>query len=183
MGLFLNGALHWESRNEKDGFGKIIAFDLAKERFYDVPLPPSRHLQLPPLKFCYQDCSMGVVGEYLYYCVNFFQYSANVVWVMKEYCNEASWVHFVSYRGPYGDREVTYVPNSIPISAKNGGYVMLQYSTGCIDVLRWISNNNPDEAEGQYSKKIKFFERHLRIWSSVQYTEALTSPYASTAIH
>ncbi|KAJ4840030.1 hypothetical protein Tsubulata_029514 [Turnera subulata] len=49
MGLFLNGALHWDSKNEKDGSIKIIAFDLAKEKFYDVPLPPSTHHYHHPL--------------------------------------------------------------------------------------------------------------------------------------
>ncbi|KAJ4834610.1 hypothetical protein Tsubulata_047645 [Turnera subulata] len=104
------------------------------------------------------------------------------LWVMKEYCNEASWVHFVSY-SPYG--RIGDVITSIPRSAKDGGYIMLQHCTGRIDVLKWI-NNNPeegsDEAEEQYSNKIKFCCRHIDIMTAIPYTEALTSPFASTGI-
>ncbi|KAJ4846465.1 hypothetical protein Tsubulata_006877, partial [Turnera subulata] len=35
-GLFLNGALHWKRKYAE----KITAFDLAEEKFYDVPAPP-----------------------------------------------------------------------------------------------------------------------------------------------
>ncbi|KAJ4846461.1 hypothetical protein Tsubulata_006871 [Turnera subulata] len=34
-GLYLNGALHWESCSGK----KIVAFDLVEQKFYDVPAP------------------------------------------------------------------------------------------------------------------------------------------------
>ncbi|KAJ4838918.1 hypothetical protein Tsubulata_025954 [Turnera subulata] len=188
VGLFLNGALHWESI-KTDGSTKIMAFDLAKEKFYDVSLPQlSNHHQLSPPNYGYN--SMGVVGEYL--CVCFLatderQRPTDIdLWVMKEYCNEASWVHFVSYGPHHGTGDViTYVPNSIPRSAKDGGYLMLQHCTGRFDVLKWI-NNNPDEgsdeAEEQYSKKIKFYWRHIDNMTATPYTEALTSPFASTGI-
>ncbi|KAJ4840026.1 hypothetical protein Tsubulata_029507 [Turnera subulata] len=68
MGLFLNGALHWQSENVKDGTTKITAFDLAREKFYDVPQPPSTQDQLSPLN--YENYCMGVVGEE-YLCVSF----------------------------------------------------------------------------------------------------------------
>ncbi|KAJ4834609.1 hypothetical protein Tsubulata_047642 [Turnera subulata] len=108
------------------------------------------------------------------------------VLVMKEYCNEASWVHYVSYT-PYNGvfNDAIYLSNSIPRSAKDGRYIILQYSSGCIDVLKWI-NNNPDEgsdeADEQYSNKIKFYDRDESL-TAIPYTEALTSPYASTGIH
>ncbi|KAJ4843472.1 hypothetical protein Tsubulata_049302 [Turnera subulata] len=165
VGLFLNGALHWESRNKKGGSGKIIAFDLGKEKFYDVPRPQSSHLQLSRYKYKHYD--LGVVGEYL--CVRLFgtDHQQNIVWVMKEYCNdEASWVHFVSYRGPYRMDDVAYVSDSIPISAKDGGYLTIQYSMGDIDVLKWVNNNCEGSVEAedkQYSKKIKFNLRYSGI--------------------
>ncbi|KAJ4840028.1 hypothetical protein Tsubulata_029510 [Turnera subulata] len=192
MGLFLNGALHWEYMNEKDGLTKIIAFDLGKEKFYVVPLP------LSPPNYGYKYYSLGVVGEYL--CVSFSatnqQGLANIyhqrptninVWVMKEYCNEASWVHLISYTPDGIIDDAIYVSNSVPIiSVKEGGHIWLQYSAGCIDVLEWI-DNNPDEgsyeAEGQYSKKIRFYDRHGGLTTAIPYMEALTSPYASTGIH
>ncbi|KAJ4824447.1 hypothetical protein Tsubulata_039814 [Turnera subulata] len=188
MGLFLNGALHWESKNcKEDCSARIVAFDLAKEKFYDVFLPQSSHHQLSPLLYGYKYYSMGVVGEYL--CVIFsatdqYQPPANIVWVMKEYCNKASWAHFVSYSWNR-IHEGTYVSDSIPISAKDGGYIGLQYSVGYIDVLHLI-NNNPDEESDEaveHSKKkvIKFFFK-LSCGAAIPYTEALTSPYASTGI-
>ncbi|KAJ4840025.1 hypothetical protein Tsubulata_029505 [Turnera subulata] len=189
MGLFLNGALHWEFENGKDGLTKIIAFDLAKETFYDVSLPLSGHHQLSPLNYGYEYYTMGVVGEYL--CICFFATDhdqeglrINInVWVMKEYCNEASWVHCVSYTPNRLFDDATYVPNSIPRSAKDVGYIILQYSRGCIDVLELIDNNpdeGSDETEGQYSNKIRFFYR-LDSFSAIPYTEALTSPYLPRA--
>ncbi|KAJ4835137.1 hypothetical protein Tsubulata_039681 [Turnera subulata] len=92
-GLFLNGALHWESRGNGSFYDdkKIFAFDLSTEKFYDVPKSNN-----PDCRYGYQ--SLGVVGEYL--CLCFSSYNnelRNIVWVMKEYCNEASWVHFISY--------------------------------------------------------------------------------------
>ncbi|KAJ4848973.1 hypothetical protein Tsubulata_046355 [Turnera subulata] len=190
VGLFLNGALHWESENEKDGSTKIIAFDLAKEKFYDVPLSlSSHHHQLSPTNYGYKYYSMGVVGgEYLcvvcFLATEYYQRPAKTVWVMREYCNEASWVHFVSYTPIARFADETYVSNSIQRSgSKDGGYIMLQYSTGCVDVLKLI-NTNPDEesdeAEEQYSKKIKFCRRYRE--ETMPYTEALTSPYASNDI-
>ncbi|KAJ4824224.1 hypothetical protein Tsubulata_050918 [Turnera subulata] len=70
---------------------EIIAFDLDKERFYHVPSPPNQIS--PGSGSCY---SMGVVGEYL---LLLFKEGQNnyIVWIMKEYCNEASWVPFISY--------------------------------------------------------------------------------------
>ncbi|KAJ4826456.1 hypothetical protein Tsubulata_023869 [Turnera subulata] len=181
-GLFLNGALHWESKNKKDGSRKIIAFDLAEEKFYDVPLPPS------PLNYNYY--GMGVVGEYLF--VSFLTTTQlsldpdHIVWVMKEYRNEASWVHLISY-SPEQLTEAIYVPDSEPIiSVKDGRNIWLQYFMGFVDVLEW-TDNNPDgvsyEAEDQYSKrKVINFYRNKNLMA-IPYTEALTSPYASTGIH
>ncbi|KAJ4840024.1 hypothetical protein Tsubulata_029504 [Turnera subulata] len=150
-GLFLNGALHWESENKKDGSRKIIAFDLGKEKFYDVPLP----LSSPSYKYY----RIGVVGEYLF--VSFFptcpQGPENIVWVMMEYCNEASWVHLISYIPVKISDDAVYVSNSVPITSVNeGGYIWLRYFGGFVDVLEWIDNNpdgGSDEAEEQYSKK------------------------------
>ncbi|KAJ4843575.1 hypothetical protein Tsubulata_046985 [Turnera subulata] len=182
MGLFSNGALHWQPMNKKGGSGKILAYDLGKEKFYDVPPPPSTHLQLSRYKYKHYD--LGVVNEE-YLCVRFFETDDDLenIWVMKEYCNEASWVHFVSYRGPYGID--AYVSDSIPISAKDGGYLKIQYSMGDIDILKWINNNSEGSVEAedkQYSKKIKFFHGFsCMVPMAIPYTEALTSPYASTS--
>ncbi|KAJ4850554.1 hypothetical protein Tsubulata_028077 [Turnera subulata] len=81
-----------------------------------------------------------------------------------------------------------YVLDSGPIiSVKDGGCIGLQYFMGFVDVLEWI-DNNPDGgsyefAGEQYSKKelINFYRN--RNLMAIPYTEALTSPDASTCIH
>ncbi|KAJ4851128.1 hypothetical protein Tsubulata_033607 [Turnera subulata] len=91
-GLFLNGALHWRPReSSQGGKGEIVAFDLGKEKFYYVPSPPNDQIS----RGYGPNYSLGVVGEYL--CFLHRDGNTNIVWAMKEYCNEASWVPFISY--------------------------------------------------------------------------------------
>ncbi|KAJ4836155.1 hypothetical protein Tsubulata_043601 [Turnera subulata] len=119
MGLFLNGALHWAW-----GIAIIIAFDLDKEKFYRVPNPPN---EISPDHDGYY--SVGVVGEYLCMCATIRQ--KYIVWVMKEYCDKASWVPFISYTpsSQYGkEYQVEYVCDFIPRSFKDGRYMMLQFA-------------------------------------------------------
>ncbi|KAJ4846446.1 hypothetical protein Tsubulata_006845 [Turnera subulata] len=128
MGLFLNGALHWGWANSLRSAQKnneIIAFGLDKERFYHVPNPPNQIS--PGSGSCY---SVGVVGEYL--TLLFKEGQKNyIVWVMKEYCNEASWVPFISYSScgnVWDGGRVEFVCNFIPRSFKDGIYMMLQFA-------------------------------------------------------
>ncbi|KAJ4836601.1 hypothetical protein Tsubulata_030132, partial [Turnera subulata] len=103
MGLFLNGALHWVRGQSASGIPKIIAFDFDKEKFYHVPSPPN---QIYPDNngYCTDNngfCTdiTGVVGDYLCMCFSkvHTEGAKYIVWVMKEYCNEASWIPFISY--------------------------------------------------------------------------------------
>ncbi|KAJ4844818.1 hypothetical protein Tsubulata_037113 [Turnera subulata] len=179
MGLFLNGALHWKCqvawRHRKGEIMAAIAFDLEKEKFYLVPGPP---IQMSPTS----GSNLGVVGEYLCFAHGKCG-GPNTIWVMKEYCNEASWVPFISYTFPYysGDGKghegrVEYVCDFIPRSFKDGRCMMLQF---CHDlhVLKWNDNlEESDEAE-KYSKKIKF--GRVVGNASVPYTQTLTFPYVS----
>ncbi|KAJ4846448.1 hypothetical protein Tsubulata_006849 [Turnera subulata] len=176
MGLFLNGALHWGWANSLRSAQKnneIIAFDLDKERFYHVPSPPN---QICPGSGSYY--SVGVVGEYL--SLLFQESRTNIVWVMKEYCNEASWVPFISYTScayVWDGGRVEFVCNFIPQSFKDGRYLMLQFSQGGIHVLKWNNNlDDSDEAE-KYSKKIELYT--ISGDKALPYTETVTSPYAS----
>ncbi|KAJ4825242.1 hypothetical protein Tsubulata_029946 [Turnera subulata] len=175
MGLLLNGALHWGPGKSTWGENvKIIAFDLDKEKFYHVPSPPSQS----PLSNR-ANYSLGVVGEYLL-CL-FKNWERNIVWVMKEYCNEASWVPFISYTSSKDGKHhsLTYVCDFIPRSFKDGRYMLLQFSQEHIHhvLIRW--NNileESDEAE-KYSKKVEI-SKYLRA-TAIAYTETLSSPYAS----
>ncbi|KAJ4846445.1 hypothetical protein Tsubulata_006841 [Turnera subulata] len=177
MGLFLNGALHWVHGQSAWGIPKIIAFELSKEKFYHVPSPPN---QSSPGK--YGDSCMGVVGEYLCMCVRKWhtKRASYIVWVMKDYCNEASWIQFISYSFPrIGDgieARVEYVCDFISRSFMDGRYMMLQFANH-LHVLKWKNNlNESDEAE-KYSKKIKLYE--VLTGEAIPYTQTLTSPYAS----
>ncbi|KAJ4851127.1 hypothetical protein Tsubulata_033605 [Turnera subulata] len=166
MCLFLNGALHWRPQESPCGEKcKIIAFDLGKEKFYSVPSPPNL--------FCpgYEDSCLGVVGDYLCFldrlgCIN-------VIWVMKEYCNEASWVPFISYT----ESHLEYVCDFVPRSFRDGRYMMLQFAEKEIHVLKWDNNlDESDEAE-VYSKKIEFYT--ILGNTALPYTETVIFPYAS----
>ncbi|KAJ4836514.1 hypothetical protein Tsubulata_028495 [Turnera subulata] len=177
MGLFLNGALHWESTRGYWFFDdkKIFAFDLSEEKFYEVSKPT------PVEDYRYQ--RLGVVGEYLYMCFSSPRiWDRNIVWVMKEYCNEASWVHLISYSSIEDDDAVNYVDYACDLVQRDGGYMILQFSEvseGYVDVLRWNKNREESDTSEEYFKNIKFY-RHCGATTS--YTEALTSPYASTGI-
>ncbi|KAJ4825241.1 hypothetical protein Tsubulata_029945 [Turnera subulata] len=173
-GLFWNGALHWESNRGENT--KIIAFHLGKEKFYDVPRPPN---QISIYRRYY---SLGVVGEYLCLCHSPRE-ETNIVWVMKEYCNQASWVPFISYTSSSGygkaDGSLTYVCDFIPRSFKDGRYMLFQFAQEHIHhvLIRW--NNNLEESDDaeKYSKKIKIYA-YLQS-AAIAYTETLSSPYAS----
>ncbi|KAJ4823538.1 hypothetical protein Tsubulata_049701 [Turnera subulata] len=166
MGLLLNGALYWgpreeSSRGEKGEINAAISFNLEKEKFFLVPGPPIQ------ISIGFGSSSFGVFGEYLCFCHSY--RCKNIIWVKKEYCNEASWVPFISYTFI----RVEYVCNFVPRSFKDDRCMMLQF---CYDlhVLKWNNNlEESDEAE-KYSKKIKY-SRAL----GVPYEQTLASPYAS----
>ncbi|KAJ4826999.1 hypothetical protein Tsubulata_044358 [Turnera subulata] len=175
-GLLSNGALHWQSGGDGSlAAEKIFAFDLSKEKFYDVPSPISGYR--------YQNHhSMGVVGEYFCMCFSDFHEGTNSVWVMKEYCNEASWVHFISYSSFQSDNAcnfVDYVCDLVPQSVKDARYMILQFFGGYVDILKWNNSLEESDRGEKYHKNIKFY-RHIGVATS--YTEALTSPYACTEI-
>ncbi|KAJ4836602.1 hypothetical protein Tsubulata_030133 [Turnera subulata] len=180
VGLFLNGALHWSPRESSWGEkGEIIAiaFDLDKEKFYHVPSPPN---QISRRRGRYESSVFGVVGEYL--CSFHRDWSTNIIWVMKEYCNEASWVPFISYTSSEDGREgnVESVCDFIPRSFKDGRYMMLEFPLKDgenIHVLNWNNNLDDSDEAGKYSKKIKFYTVSRN--RALPYTQTLTSPYAS----
>ncbi|KAJ4847755.1 hypothetical protein Tsubulata_041791 [Turnera subulata] len=169
VGLFLNGALHWLV-----WIGcvkpKIIAFDLAKEKFYDVP----ELVLLGDEERNYK--SLGVVGEYL--CMHWVSRGNDVVdkvYVMKEYGNGESWVPFISYTSSgCVDDYVHFVCDFIPQAVKDGGYMILHFSGDLQHILKWDNAEETVESE-EFFMHIRF-SNHL---NTMPYTESLTSPYPS----
>ncbi|KAJ4822465.1 hypothetical protein Tsubulata_022807 [Turnera subulata] len=97
----------------------------------------------------------------------------NVIWVMKEYCKEASWVPFISYT----ESHLEYVCDFVPRSFRDGRYMMLQFAEKEIHVLKWDNNlDESDEAE-VYSKRIEFYT--ILGNTALPYTETVFFPYAS----
>ncbi|KAJ4846459.1 hypothetical protein Tsubulata_006869 [Turnera subulata] len=175
-GLYLNGALHWESRTGK----RIIAFDLVEEKFSEV--------RAPVVERSYEHVSMGIVGEYLCMCWHPMGNNREmVVWVMKEHGN---WVPFIQYNGPSEEVYrliesshsqsvlVVYECNFIPPAVKDRGYMMLYFrSKGETEILQWNDNHGEADAVKGSRKQYKFYRKH----SSIPYTEALTSPYPAAS--
>ncbi|KAJ4831262.1 hypothetical protein Tsubulata_049013 [Turnera subulata] len=171
-GLFLNGALHW---GEKDA-DKITAFDLSEEKFCDVPAPPEQRGLAHK--------GIGIVGEYL--CVSWSRkpsFDGSVVWVMKEYLNETSWVTFIDYCPSWGGQcSVRYHCNFIAVSVldkEDSGCLMFDlhdivYTT---EILKW--NKNLEKSERDGVDEIQYYEHR----ASIPYREALTSPYPSLVMN
>ncbi|KAJ4828212.1 hypothetical protein Tsubulata_043068 [Turnera subulata] len=165
VGLFVNGALHWQVLI--GGERKIIAFDLAKEKFYGVPLPAVEKELCDILRFK----ELGVAGDYL--CLCFVSKSDNItiVGLMKEYCK--SWVHFIGYNS-LGYARTYSCQDFVPQAGKDGGYVILHFPGGQ-HVLKWDNLHEETDESGGFSLNIKSSEFRM----TIAYTEALTSPYAS----
>ncbi|KAJ4823860.1 hypothetical protein Tsubulata_023479 [Turnera subulata] len=175
VGLFLNGALHWQVLI--GGKTKIIAFDLANKKFYDVPPP------VLPDGYCDKvgNRGLGVVGEHL--CIYLVSKSNDVVravFVMKEYCNGESWVSFFFYSSSrYANGFVYSASDFKPQAVSDGGYIMILLFSGEVQhILKWDSLNEGDAYLNFKEKKMKSSEYQM----AMPYTEALTSPYPSLEI-
>ncbi|KAJ4844231.1 hypothetical protein Tsubulata_027624 [Turnera subulata] len=149
------------------GERKIIAFDLAKEKFYGVPLPAVEKELCDILRFK----ELGVAGDYL--CLCFVSKSDNItiVGLMKECCK--SWVHFIGYNS-LGYARTYSCQDFVPQAGKDGGYVILHFPGGQ-QVLKWDNLDEETDESGGFSLNIKSSEFRM----TIAYTEALTSPYAS----
>ncbi|KAJ4847205.1 hypothetical protein Tsubulata_019331 [Turnera subulata] len=190
VGLFSNGALHWEVWT--GGKIKIIAFDLAKEKFYDISvLALPRDLvggeeggDHPVLRLRCR--SLVVLGEYL--CMSFFGGNSDVVlwmvYIMEEYCNGGSWVEFIAYHHDGCVGRITFRRDFVPQAVKDGGYVILHFPGGVQHILRCDNVEETDGYEGLINKEM-IGNKEIKFWEyreTIIYTEALTSPYASPEI-
>lgn len=85
IGVLSNNALHWRARDENND-RKIVAFDLGKEEFYDVPVLDCLEFK-SIVKLSVLDGCLTATSSYQ---------SKVYVWVMEEYGIGESWTKVVS---------------------------------------------------------------------------------------
>ncbi|MCD7456568.1 hypothetical protein HAX54_032156 [Datura stramonium] len=118
VGVFANGALHWEGcyRHTPGASSEIVALDLATERYGKIALPS------------YEDggvhWTLGVSRGLLVACCNYETNRADM-WVMKEYGVEKSWTKLVTISSPV-DGRVNISPLFV---AENGDEVLVKLGT------------------------------------------------------
>ncbi|XP_059630080.1 F-box/kelch-repeat protein At3g06240-like [Cornus florida] len=152
-GTFLNGALHW--RASRGGRDTILALDMAKEEFFEVPQPESRDRNI---SFHSLGASQGCLSLLCY------GYGLEVeIWLMKEYGVKSSWMKMSVVRG----RDVGYCDYLVPICfTKNGEVIVV------VDGMKLIKYNVHDKT----MKNLKVRNDDWFEW--VIYMESLVSPYA-----
>ncbi|KAK6135608.1 hypothetical protein DH2020_030656 [Rehmannia glutinosa] len=131
QGFFLNGALHWRSRD------KIITLDLATEEYRQLSLPPVPRKPGKPFE-TYLDALGGCLVVSFYYIIERLD-----GWVMKDYGVEKSWTKLFSF----GKLDVigAMQGNLRPVAYfKSKGQVVLQY----YDKFFWL------DIEKNISKKV-----------------------------
>lgn len=84
--FFLNGCIHWLARRTTDGELAIVAFDLAEEKFREVP-----HLSSVVRKKLMFEYRLAVLGGCL--CL-FNEKGSDHIWMMNEYGVQESWTKF-----------------------------------------------------------------------------------------
>ncbi|XP_026378851.1 F-box/kelch-repeat protein At3g06240-like [Papaver somniferum] len=90
-GVLVNGALHWFVISCVEQLKVLVSFDIANERFVEVPLPKER-LTYPeePLEDAKYEKHVAELGGCL--CLVFHVFGVRVdVWVMQEYGVRESW--------------------------------------------------------------------------------------------
>ncbi|XP_059647285.1 F-box/kelch-repeat protein At3g06240-like isoform X2 [Cornus florida] len=92
--VLVNGSIHWLTCRSSDYSSVIAAFDVAEEKFRDVPAPSSIDNNRLVLH------GLGVFGEFLcvLVCCNS---NKTDVWAMKEYGVTESWTKFTTICKPY----------------------------------------------------------------------------------
>ncbi|XP_059630364.1 F-box/kelch-repeat protein At3g06240-like [Cornus florida] len=154
-GTYLNGALHW--RASRGGLDTILALDMEKEEFFEVPQPETRDRNI---SFHSLGASQGCLSLLCY------GYGLEVeIWVMKEYGVKSSWMKMSVVRG----RDIGYCDYMVPICfTKNGEVIVV------VDGMKLIRYNVHDKT----MKNLKVRNDDWFEW--VIYMESLVSPYVDS---
>nr|XP_011461937.1 PREDICTED: F-box protein CPR30-like [Fragaria vesca subsp. vesca] len=151
---FASGSLHWTA--EKTGcVGVIVAFDLASERYKEVPLPradiKSYKLQLGASRGSL--CLLTAVDDGSY-----------DMWEMREYGVPESWTKTVTFPRKLGTVEYPMILKPLTWSIEKGKILL-------------YANGNPVSYNASKNSLVHF-ARDVNILSSVGYEESLVSPNA-----
>ncbi|KAI3508670.1 hypothetical protein L1887_23679 [Cichorium endivia] len=160
VGTFLNGFLHWlayRTGNGNDDEHRLVAsFNVSKETFTDLPLPP-QDSSLP----CYV---LGVLQGCLCALCDDIGYTDVEVWLMKEYGVVNSWSKLVKIPLNMGIQNISYM---MPLGSLNEDEIVLE-----IDLQSFVI----------YDVKKKMFKgvmcaRDLKLFGDAAvYVESLVSP-------
>ncbi|PWA83182.1 F-box associated interaction domain-containing protein [Artemisia annua] len=119
---FFNGTLHWAIDDARSDSWDIVSLDLRMETYGEVLQPE------------YDEGSyrltLGVFGEWLCVCCNYYESRVVVVWVMKAYGVKDSWTKLLSISHP-SDRfwVPLYTQFHAPLCISNDGKLLLQLRT------------------------------------------------------
>ncbi|KAJ0617092.1 putative F-box domain, galactose oxidase/kelch, beta-propeller, F-box associated interaction [Helianthus annuus] len=86
-GILCNGALHWILTNKENEKDLVIAYDLSKQKFREIPQPDH------PRYKCTFRGYLGIVKECLCISRRYNYYTVDDVWLMKSYNVKESWEH------------------------------------------------------------------------------------------
>ncbi|XVE81977.1 hypothetical protein DITRI_Ditri15bG0109900 [Diplodiscus trichospermus] len=102
-GCFVNGALHWVTRESK--IVKILAFDLKTERFSRLAVPNKENIKHIIINMAVLDGKLCLTFHNFDFSLNYPRSSYPVeLWVMEEYGVEQSWNKLLSI----GDTDACY---------------------------------------------------------------------------
>ncbi|OIT27851.1 PREDICTED: F-box/kelch-repeat protein At3g23880-like [Nicotiana attenuata] len=156
VGVFVNGALHWDVCHPhiSRAFSEIVTLDLAAERHGKIALPSNEDGGI--------HWTLGVSRGRLVACCNYETNKADM-WVMKEYGVEKSWTKLVAISLPV-DRRVDITPLYV---AENGD-VLLKLGT---ELILYNSRNTSFKRLADYVSG-DFLQVQV-----ATYLESLTSPH------
>ncbi|KAJ8565989.1 hypothetical protein K7X08_008565 [Anisodus acutangulus] len=158
VGVFANGALHWDGCHShiSSASSEIVTLDLATERYGKIALPS------------YEDgCirwTLGVSGGSLVACCNYEEPNRADMWVMKEYGVEKSWTKLVTISSPV-DRRVHISPLFV---GENGNEFLVTLGT---ELTLYNSRN------ASFKRLANYVSGDFLQVQVATYLESLTSPH------
>ncbi|XP_061357373.1 F-box/kelch-repeat protein At3g06240-like [Gastrolobium bilobum] len=144
--LLFNDAIHWLAYGE-NRLKVILAFDLIKENFYEISLPDG------DFTIGFSFCNLGTMGGCL--CLCQFDRSKTIVWIMKKYKLQSSWIMIEIARNL-----------SAACMAKGGELVALSFDDG--ELMKFND-------KGQFLERCEYYFDDLSGFEVAAYTESLLS--------